>query len=120
MISSVDRNNLNKKIMNIEQEFKEIKQLLLDSYKADYEDTLNQAIDKLDKLDEAINYTHCSLQLPDNLEPVLAKIEHVNDLGKSSWYEVVYNDENWRSYKGSNTFEDGEKVVKWKYCKAIV
>jgi hypothetical protein len=45
--------------MNIEQEFKEIKQLLLDSYKADYEDTLNQAIDKLDKLEEAINYTRC-------------------------------------------------------------
>jgi hypothetical protein len=69
---------------------------------------------------EAISVKRCSLQLPDNLEPVLAKIQHVNDLGKSSWYEVVYNDVKWRSYKGSNTFEDGEKVVKWKYCKAIV
>ena len=74
----------------------------------------------VNKQEEAINYTRCSLQLPDDLEPVLAKIQHVNDLGKSSWYEVVYNDGNWRSYKGSNTFEDGEKVVKWKYCKAIV
>ena len=69
---------------------------------------------------EAINYTRCSTQLPDELEPVLAKIEHINSLGKSNWYEVVYNDGNWCSYQGSKTFEDGEKVVKWNYCKAIV
>jgi hypothetical protein len=69
---------------------------------------------------KAINYSQCSTQLPDELEPVLAKIEHVNDLGKSSWYEVIFNDGSWRSYQGSKTFEDGEKVVKWKYCKAIV
>lgn len=50
-------------------------------------------------------------------EPVLAKIEHINDLGKSKWYEVVYYDGNWRSYSGSKTFEDGEKVVKWKYIR---
>jgi len=74
----------------------------------------------LNKLKEAISVTRCSTQLPDELEPVLAKIEHINDLGKSSWYEVVFNDGNWRSYQGSKTFEDGEKVVKWKYCKAIV
>ena len=54
---------------------------------------------------------------PNELEPVLAQIEHINDLGKSSWYEVVYYYEKWRSYTGSKTFEDGEQVVKWKYAK---
>ena len=54
---------------------------------------------------------------PSELEPVLAKIEHINSLGKSSWYEVVYFDKYWRGYAGSVTFRDGEKVVKWRYCK---
>ena len=54
---------------------------------------------------------------PIELEPVLAKIEHINSLGKSSWYEVVYFDGHWRCYAGSSTFKDGEKVVKWRYCK---
>lgn len=54
---------------------------------------------------------------PNQLEPVLAEIEHINDLGKSKWYEVVYFDENWKSYSGSNTFDDGEKVINWNYCK---
>ena len=49
--------------------------------------------------------------------PILAKIEHINDLGKSKWYEVVYYDDGWCSYVGSKTFQDGEKVVEWKYCK---
>ena len=66
------------------------------------------------------NYSRCSTQLPGDLEAVLAKIEHINDLGKSSWYEVVFNDGDWCSYQGSKTFEDGEKVVNWRYCKAIV
>ena len=54
---------------------------------------------------------------PIQLEPVLAEIEHINDLGKSKWYEVVCFDENWRSYAGSKTFQDGEKVIRWKYAK---
>lgn len=54
---------------------------------------------------------------PIQLEPVLAEIEQINDLGKSKWYEVVYFDEKWRSYAGSKTFEDGEKVIRWKYAK---
>lgn len=54
---------------------------------------------------------------PIQLEPVLAEIEHINDLGKSKWYEVVYFDEKWQSYAGSKTFEDGEKVIMWKYVK---
>lgn len=60
------------------------------------------------------------INCPDELEPVLAQIEHINDLGKSKWYEVVYYDVNWRSYSGSETFDDGEKVIKWKYCKALL
>lgn len=67
----------------------------------------------LNKLGEKNN----SEQSPNELEPVLAKIEHINDLGKSTWYEVVYYDEKWCSYSDSKTFEDGEKVVNWKYCK---
>lgn len=54
---------------------------------------------------------------PIQLESVLAEIEHINDLGKSKWYEVVYFDENWQSYVGSKTFQDGEKVIRWKYAK---
>ena len=74
----------------------------------------------LNKLKEAISVTRCSTQLPDELQPVLAKIEHIDSLGTSNYWEVVYFDGNWRSFSGSKTFEDGEKVVKWNYCKAIV
>ena len=58
-------------------------------------------------------------QKPDDLEPVLAKISYINDLGTSEWYEVVYYDNKWCSYSGSKTFEDGERVVEWKYCKEL-
>lgn len=53
---------------------------------------------------------------PIDLEPVLAEINHTNELGISKWYEVVYYDNKWYSYDGSKTFEDGEIVAKWKYC----
>ena len=59
-------------------------------------------------------------QKPNKLEPVLAKIKHTNDLGVSVWYEVVYYDENWCSYSGSETFEHGEKVIDWKYCNELL
>ena len=62
-------------------------------------------------------HTH-QLNIPDVIgSPILAKIEHINDLGKSKWYEVVYYDDGWYSYAGSKTFQDGEQVVDWKYCK---
>ena len=54
---------------------------------------------------------------PNQLEPVLAEINHINELGLSKWYEVVYFDGNWRCYSGSKTFKDGEQVIKWVYCK---
>ena len=60
-----------------------------------------------------------TLENPIELEPVLAKINHVNDLGISSWHEVIFYFQGWQSYSGSNTFNDGEKVVNWKYCKDI-
>lgn len=59
-------------------------------------------------------------EVPNNLESVLAKITHQNDLGLSQWHEVVYYDnetEKWCCYSGSKTFQDGERVVAWKYCK---
>ena len=59
--------------------------------------------------------------IPTNLESVLAKITHINDLGLSQWYEVVYYDnDKWCSYSGSKTFQDGEKVIDWKYCKDLI
>ena len=57
------------------------------------------------------------VETPVELDPILAEIEHINSLGKSKWYEVVYFDDTWHSYFGSDTFNDGERVVKWKYCK---
>ena len=56
---------------------------------------------------------------PKEFHPVLAKIEHINDLGKSKWYEVVYYSDGWNSYTGSRTFKDGEQVVELKYCDDI-
>lgn len=56
--------------------------------------------------------------LPEEGRSVLAEIESINCNGKSNWYEVVYilNNE-WHSYFGSETFEDGEHVIKWKYTE---
>lgn len=59
-------------------------------------------------------------QTPIELKSVLAKISHVNDLGKSEWYEVIYYSEGWQSYSGSDTFEDGEKVLSWEYCDKLL
>lgn len=59
--------------------------------------------------------------IPKDLRDVLAQIEIQNDMGKSSWYEVVYhNGEEWCSYGGSETFSTyGYNVVKWKYVDEI-
>jgi hypothetical protein len=59
--------------------------------------------------------------IPEALEPILAKIATIGDLGTSEWYEVVYHDGNqWCCYSGSDTFKDGEKVISWKYCSDIL
>ena len=71
------------------------------------------------ELERGITITHVGKQeTPTELDSVLAKITHINDLGVSEWYEVVYYaDDKWCSYNGSKTFEDGERVIEWKYCK---
>lgn len=61
-----------------------------------------------------------NIDLPTKLEPILAQIQHVNDLGISTWYEVVYFDYSWCAYEGSDTFRDGERVIKWKYCEDLL
>lgn len=76
----------------------------------------NKECSKLETQQELLD-VHSIIETPVKLEPVIAEIEEINDLGKSKWYEVVYFDDMWRSYFGSNTFTDGERVVKWKYCK---
>lgn len=58
--------------------------------------------------------------VPKEFEPILAKIEHHDSLELSSWYEVVYFDGRWKSYAGSKTFNDGESVIEWKYCKDCI
>lgn len=60
--------------------------------------------------------TDNTVKTPKELLPVLAKIEQINDLGKSKWYEVVYfNGDEWKSYSHNETF----KVLDWKYCKDV-
>jgi hypothetical protein len=59
---------------------------------------------------------------PIALRDVLARIESQNDLGKTSWYEVVYhNGEEWCSCAESNTFSNyGDTVVDWVYCDEVL
>jgi hypothetical protein len=68
---------------------------------------------------EVISKQETIEQIPNKSESILAKISHQNDLGSSQWYEVVYYDNKWCSFSGSKTFEDGEKVIEWKYCKEL-
>jgi hypothetical protein len=57
------------------------------------------------------------METPNKFEPVLAKIQQVNDLVLSHWYEVVCYEDEWCSYGNSVTFTDGETVVNWIYCE---
>lgn len=64
--------------------------------------------------------------LPKDLRDVLAQIESQNDLGKTSWYELVYhNGKEWCSYADSTTFSsygdtNVSNVVKWVYCDEVL
>ena len=62
-------------------------------------------------------------KVPNTLEPIIAKITMIGELGKSTWYEVIYYDifkNNWCSFAGSDTFNHyGYKILNWKYCKEI-
>lgn len=60
--------------------------------------------------------------LPSPLSPVLARVQHLNSLSTSSWWEVVYFDDetrSWCAFAGSKTFEDGEVVKGWIYCDGL-
>jgi hypothetical protein len=95
----------------------------IDSYKTIYHTWIYKIIipkeEPKQELERGITITHVGKQeTPTELDSVLAKITHINDLGVSEWYEVVYYaDDKWCSYNGSKTFEDGERVIEWKYCK---
>lgn len=59
-------------------------------------------------------------ELPNELEPVLAKITHQSCLDGYYWYEVVfYVDGIWCSYLESNTFDDGQMVIEWVHCDDV-
>lgn len=59
-------------------------------------------------------------QIPEPYERVLARLSHLNSLGTSHWDEVVFHDGDcWRSYYGSKTFKDGERVEEWVYVSHI-
>ena len=67
------------------------------------------------KLTEAIKDAPA---IPEKFTPVLAKISKCGELGNESWWEVVYHDGvDWQHFAGSNTFDDGEKVVRWRLCR---
>ncbi|AFC21603.1 hypothetical protein GAP32_153 [Cronobacter phage vB_CsaM_GAP32] len=86
------------------------------------EDVLSSVRQESDRInEEAKGMEVFDLTTPKELEPVLAKIHTYSELGKSGWYEVVYhNGTEWCCYAGSNTFNDGEKVLSWKYCKDVL
>ncbi len=75
---------------------------------------------KQEILDEMKRLGKPKQETPNELESVLAKITHQNCLGLSQWYEVVYYDNGWYSYAGSKTFQDGEQVIEWVYCKNVL
>ena len=62
-------------------------------------------------------------KIPDTLEPVITEITTISEVGKSTWYEVIYYDisnDEWKSFAGSDTFNHyGYKVLNWNYCKEI-
>ena len=78
---------------------------------------MKKFIKKLRKVFTIPRVSNC----PSTSESVLALIEQIDSYGKMSWYEVVfYSDNHWQSYADSNTFENDEKVVKWRYCKDCI
>jgi len=65
------------------------------------------------------------MNCPKELRPVLAEIQAINDLGISTWFEVVYYDDQerhcWCSYFGSDTFKTlSYKVLRWKYADEAI
>lgn len=87
---------------------------------------MNNEISKADKpgvgVEKQVVRTgvHTGDDKPIELRPVLALIRAQGDLGLQEWREVVYYNDvmgRWHSYAGSDTFEDGERVVRWVYAE---
>jgi hypothetical protein len=130
IILTTDQELINDGVQAIDNEFLEwfvknpsCEMVKIDSYKTIYHTWIYKIIipkeEPKQELERGITITHVGKQeTPTELDSVLAKITHINDLGVSEWYEVVYYaDDKWCSYNGSKTFEDGERVIEWKYCK---
>ena len=62
---------------------------------------------------------HKSPDIPERHTSILAEISHVNSLGTSKWYEVVYFHKERCSFAGSRTFDNGEIVTRWIYIEDI-
>ena len=84
-------------------------------------------MDKITKSHKVIEVTipeHIGIQesgVPKRPDPVLAVIEAQGSLGRSEWREVVaHNGDQWVSFEGSDTFEDGERVLKWIYVNEVI
>ena len=60
--------------------------------------------------------------IPEEARSVLAEITAQADLGKQTWYEVVYHDgEDWQSYHDSETFSRaGDTVERWAYVDDLL
>lgn len=81
------------------------------------EDIVNEVRKEREEFSDSLK----SESFPTPLEPVLAKIHTIGELGNSTWYEVVfYDDTEWCSYDGSDTFQNGEHVLSCKYCSEIL
>ena len=60
-------------------------------------------------------------KIPDENKPILAKIQEVNSLGISYWFEVIYFLDNvWHRWGSKEYFTNGEQVVDWEYCNQIL
>lgn len=58
------------------------------------------------------------IALPKEFEPILAEISHLNDLLRGNFFEVIYHDgKEWCAYFSSDTFQNGEQVIRWLYAK---
>lgn len=96
-----------------------IDQASIDNYIPELQDTYGT--EWIEKLKEEIisgRFDAEVINTPEKFAPTLAEITKQGELGKEGWWEVVYHDgANWQHFAGSNTFDDGEKVVRWKLCR---
>ena len=70
--------------MNIEQEFKEIHELLLSSYDEDYEESLDKALGKLDSLKKQLALCNVSFSLPSKEAVTLEAYKQAEEMKKQN------------------------------------